>query len=354
MNILMCSPVSVTFGNKSGIHIRIEEIAKYFKKNGHSIKLVDTINPNIIKNYKYIYCLISTKSDSISSKVVNLHAPNALLITDLYTPILLEKDLTYFSHNPLDYITRKKQVYAIKKILIATTYFIVANKRQKAYWLKTSKNLSLPIIPKNISVIPTGYPETIVKSKPQNTVLWFGGVYPWLNPAPLAEAFSQIAHNFPNWKLKIIGAYYPGTGYKSLYEEFKRKLQNIPKNQIEIIPWQKPQSLKMSLHDVSFSVHLPQRTKEDYYAHRVRLLTLTNFGIPIATSGQDIISKIIVNSKAGWNISNNTLSLKKQLAVLMKDKSKVLKASNNTQHVQERLIKQQLSDKIFSENIYSL
>lgn len=351
MKIVVCSPVPFGPGNESGIHIRLKGIVKYLRDNGHTVRIIDQYRQNAIMRFEFVYCLVSTKKDSITYEVIqNLNRKNIKIITDLYTPILLEKDTTYSSSNLLEYLTRRKQISIIQKILSASTYFVVANSRQKDYWLTTSKKLHQPIKSQFISTIPTGYPSTIdFTRKPENVIAWFGGIYPWLDPAPLINSFASLAPSFPSWRLRIIGGYYPSTGYQKIFKIFSNELKNISSNQIENIPWQKPFKLLRYLKDISFAVHLPKITMEDYYAHRIRLLTLMNYNIPVATSGRDLISKLIIDIHAGWKISNNGIKLQNQLSDLMKNSNSISKMSANTSKVQLKFLNNELSDKIFNK-----
>lgn len=349
MKIVLCSPVPIKTSNQSGIQIRIQGLAEYLKKNGHTVKIIDRYNESIIKQHEYVYSLISTKQDSFTYKVIEDITQNGLkLITDLYTPILLEKDLSYSPLNPLSYLNRRSQIGVIRKTLAAATFFIVANRRQKKYWLKTSKSLHQPIKPASISTIPTGYPpRTNLVRQPESVIAWFGGIYPWLDPTPLAKAFANLAPNFPTWRLRIIGGYHPSTGYQAIFNKFTEILKNIPKDQVEIIPWQKPNALATYLKDVSFAVHLPKKTQEDVYSHRIRLLTLTESQIPVLTSGRDLISNIIISSRSGMKISTNSDILAQQLTNVIKNPKLISQMMKNAKNVENIYLEKELKDSIF-------
>ncbi|MDO8464215.1 MAG: glycosyltransferase, partial [Gallionella sp.] len=212
----------------------------------------------------------------------------------------------------------------VRKFLCRGNHFLVANRRQREYWVKTSKQLGVSVDSQRISVLPTGSGQIqnsefrIQNSARRNIVLWFGGIYPWMDPLPLVEAFGNIAKKFPNWKLRFLGGFHPDTGYKNLYQNVVSLARSkIYPKQLEFIPWQTESNLIRYLSDVAFSVHLSKQTPEDYYAHRVRLLTLLSAGIPVLTAGQDTISDLAVRLGAASKTKLDIWSIEKCLNYLI-------------------------------------
>ncbi len=347
--IALFSPVPINSKLQTGISIRINELCKWFKSNSLNTFVRDKTDSNIISEVDAVYVMVSTKPSSISSQIAKSIPSAKLLIVDLYTPIFLEKELYYSKFNPKNFLDRKKAKSSVKKILVRGNLFLVANKKQREYWLKTSKSLGVIIEPSDISAIPTGAPApTFLKRAPNKIILWFGGIYPWLDPAPLAEAFLQIAKKYPDWKLRILGGYYQGTGYLKIYNNFLKILSLVPPDQVELIPWQKPQDLPKYLNDAAFAVHLPKSTKEDIYAHRVRLLSLTNSHIPVLTSGNDAISQAIIKENAGVRVSTNPRILASQLAVNMTNQKRISQMSKNAALIERSFLKNQSKDNILT------
>lgn len=346
MRITIVSPIKLIATQQSGISIRIQGIFNYLKARGHHVYLTDKYSNSIFKS-ELIYCLVSTKRDSITTRLIKELKPSNDLILDLYTPILLEKNLSYVHYLPKHWINRKNQVGIIKHAIEKSRYFIVANKRQKDYWFSQIKRWNIKIKKKDISVIPTGHNFHLKKNKKGKVILWFGGIYPWLDPTPLAFAFLKIAHKIPDWRLRILGGYYEGTGYNKIYQNFTEALAEISEKQKELIVWQTLDKLPKYLEDVSIAVHLPKNTKEDYYAHRVRLLTLTNSQIPVLTSGKDIISKIILYNNAGMNVSSRPDKLAKQLIRIVKNPKLASEMTKNTLKVEREFLKEQFEAPIF-------
>ena len=88
----------------------------------------------------------------------------------------------------------------------------------------------------------------------------------------------------------------------------------------------------------SIFIQLPN-TMEDFFAHRVRLLTLLNSGIPIITSGMDLISDTLDQEKAGMKIKDRDLAASLDLAT--KNPQLLKTWSTNAVKIQKVFIKNQ-------------
>lgn len=279
-------------GISSGISIRESQVKEWLRR----------------KKYKGEYLLVSTKPESEWSERLRILPQRAFLMVDLYTPVLLEKAIMFRPWHPLDWIIRQKQRNMVVRFLERGNHFLVANRRQREYWIEESQLLGVPLRKTDISVFPTGSGLNAVTryqapGTRHHVVLWFGGIYPWMDPEPLIVGFLRWKTEHPDWKLRILGGFHPDTGYEHRYRrlmEHARRL--IGEKQLEIVEWQSQRDLKRFLKDVACAVHLTKATREDYYAHRVRLLTLLDFGVGVLTSGHDVISNLLVKMNAGTRI----------------------------------------------------
>lgn len=300
------------------------------------------------------YLLVSTKPDSLWSQRLKQVDKRHPIVIDLYTPLLLEKALTFRPWNPRDWIVRREQRATVRKFLARGNHFLVANRRQREYWVEESQRLGAPITHRDISVLPTGGGEIhnsefiIHNSARRNVVLWFGGIYPWIDPVPLVRAFGREASWYPHWKLRILGGFFPESGYERRYRYLiKLATRLIGENQLDIIDWQSAATLSKFFKDAALVVHLARQTDEDYYAHRVRLLTVLNAGIGVLTSGRDVISDLLVKLKAGMKITQSQ-DTERMLVRVMNEPALRQQWSNNALRVETRYMKQESDIKSFS------
>lgn len=316
----------------SGISIRENQVKRLLTEHG----------------FKGKYLLVSTKSDSAYARKLAVLKTNQELIVDLYTPIFLEKELTLSKWKPQDWLTRFRNKETVKKFLRRGDHFLVANRRQKDYWIDISKNLCIPLKTNNISVFPTGsgsHPSSFAlrPSTQHFVVLWFGGIYPWMSPEPLLEAFSLVAQKYPKWKLRFLGGFHPDTGYRNLYQKIELAAKSkISNNQLEFVSWQSEKNLSKYFRDVSFAVHLARPTPEDYYAHRVRLLTLFSAGIPVLTAGMDVVSDLAVRLGSASRTKLDKKSIERGLTCLMNSPEELNRMKKLCSRIEQTFVKQEM------------
>ena len=360
-SITILSPQPLASKTLTGLEIRIKEIKKWFLRRGLKVYLLDSFDEKVIRHSNVVYTPISTNSLSVGHQCISENRYNKPLVIDLYTPILLEKEASFSYFNPLHQYIRFKKQSMVKKMVKYGAHFLLANHRQQNYWLNFIKNCGIDAKTNDFSVIPTGAPRIKVDFLPflqRKTILWFGGIYPWMNPWPLVDAFSRLAPDYPDWKLRILGGFQLKTGYKVIYRNIIEKAKLlIPGRQLEVIPWQKHKELPNYLKDVAFAVHLPHNSQEDYYAHRVRLLTLLNAGIPIMTSGDDVISDLLIGNKAGIRMSSDFKNIITVLDKTLSNTNRINKLAESTRKVEGYFIKTQTKQDTllqFMNKLYSI
>lgn len=284
----------------TGTTVRIKGIIEALQNIGLRVSPIN--NYRDAENIDFVYLMLTTKTTSSTYKFIKNFNKREGIIIDLYNPVLLEKQASMSRYNPLDFYKNYKNTNVIKWVIGKGNNFIVANHRQLIYWRNFAKSINISIPQNKFLVIPTGVKKNSSHkfSKNPKVIVMFGGFYPWMNPLPFIDSFSKIAERHKDWKLRFLGAFQPGSGFKKNYDllvnEAKKK---IPRGQLEFIPWQPQEKLGKYFSDVAFAVHIPKDTKEDYYSHRARLLTVLSYGVPVLTSGKDAISSLLIKEKAG-------------------------------------------------------
>lgn len=351
-SLIFLSPRAGGGSIQTGLEIRIDQLMSWFKMIGFKTKLTNVINKKNIEKTNLIYLPISTNSESAGYQLIENNPGNPILI-DLYTPVLLEKEASYSFFNPFHQIVRRKKLNVVTKMLKSGSHFIVANRRQRNYWLKAANDLGVKIIKDDISVIPTSVPKItcIRESLPnQKTIVWFGGIYPWMNPFPLIDAFSKIASRYPDWKLRFLGGFQPKSSYDTIFNDVVRlSKQSIPGTQVEFIPWQKSANIGNYLSDVAFSVYLAKPVKNDYYAHGSRFLSLLKIGIPYLLNSNDLISDLMIRYKAAEKISDHSKDISKPLIKLMSNSRKLKMMSVNAPIIENIYRRDELETKNLDE-----
>lgn len=328
-----------------GTYLRIEGVLQWFRKNGIKLELMQNFNKKILHKFTYIYLMLSTKDDSLSTKVMENTKDHQVFIVDLYNPIFLEKSL---SRSKLEnFFYKKKEEKEVKKQLERGNHFIVANKIQIKYWKGIMKKFNVKKNKRQFSSIPTGVPKNINKNiiKNRDTIIWFGGIYPWMNPLPLIKAFAKLIKKYPYTKLRIVGGYNPKTKYLKSYENMVNLAKSeIPSKNFETLEWKNTRNLTKVFEDAIVAVNIPVTSEEDYYSHRIRLLTVLSYGIPIVTSGKDTISDIVIKNKAGLLSKPRVNDLYEAIDKILQGKY-FKKMSAKALKVQAVYIKENLVDK---------
>lgn len=342
MKLTIYSPFDKNYQLEQGSFIRAKMIERWFVKKGVSVSWRKHWHKSKEQKGNFHYVTISSKSNSISAQVAANILERSRLLVDIYVPVLLEKETVLSGWNPINYWQKIKGRQVVKNILQRGGHFLVANQRQKRYWLSVANELGVQLVSDDISVLPTGVDSIKGKKLPIancKVILWFGGIYPWMNPKLLVDAFANVVQRHKSWKLRILGGYQPGTGYSKLYKEMVAYTTNMTqKSQVEFIPWQRYPQLGHYLKDVAFAVYIPRISRNEFFAHGSRFLTLLNFGIPIVTAANDVISDLLIRVKAGECVISNSNYIAQRIEQLTNSPNTLIKWSANAKKVQNRYI----------------
>jgi glycosyltransferase involved in cell wall biosynthesis len=170
-------------------------------------------------------------SGYVLQKFPALNKIRACRIVDLYDPMPLE-NLFYRADDPMKVrlSAHESDVEVFNRLVRAGDFFVCGSERQRDFWLGVLM-ANLRLNPMNfrgdedfrglIDVVSTGLPS---HEKPQTSfligedpavplgsklILWGGGIWNWLDPLILLEAFLNIHQAHPEARLVFLGARHP-------------------------------------------------------------------------------------------------------------------------------------------------
>jgi len=226
------------------------------------------------------------------------------LIFDLSDPVIFE-NLYLFPGDALRF-TAYFSLYQLA--LWSGDHFLVANVRQRDFYMplflssrraNTQLLSSQPDIQQRLfTLLAGGTPDVPfpISNEKKEYILWFGGIWEWMDPLTPLRAFLSIQEKIP-YSLVLVGSQHP-SGYlppsrilKTLWRE--ARASPLWDRRIRVVDWvpyeQRVEFLKKAF--VGVSCH-PDGL-EAYYAHRARLFEYLWAGIPvIATSGETLGEEI--------------------------------------------------------------
>lgn len=170
-------------------------------------------------------------SSFILEKFPFLNRSTAPLVVDLYDPFILE-NLHYYSDEPAaeQRSLNDQAVGILNRLIQAGDFFICASERQRDFWLGVlAANGRVnpdafeddPSLRKLIDVVGIGFPDREPQSKPMlrgrhpaisqdaRIVLWGGGIWDWLDPITLIEAWPAVLSEIPDARLVFLGTKHP-------------------------------------------------------------------------------------------------------------------------------------------------
>lgn len=115
-------------------------------------------------------------------------------------------------------------------------------------------------------------------------LLWYGALYPWYD----FESIFKIAQNNQNVELDFVGVRHPR--YTRLYDQFyKDYFKDIDKYpNIRILPdYVENKAELFSQYDAAIA--LSQNWLEETYAHRVRVLEMVSYGLPVLVNAENVL-----------------------------------------------------------------
>ena len=282
-------------------------VAQYDEARAGSLKvLVDNADVAVISGW-------------MVQKFPFLDLTSTRLVVDLYDPFVLE-NLHYYLHEPLkNQQAMNEQAVAITNHLAKLgDFFICGNERQRDYWLgvltangrtNPPNFIQDPTMTSLIDIVSIGFPDRPPRSgkglcgvhpaipEGSRIVLWGGGVWNWLDPLTLIQAWPKVASKHPEARLVFLGTRHPNPTVPQ-HEMAQKAIQLAEETgekdkTIIFIEWVSYEEREALLCEAAIGVTLHPIHVETRFSLRTRVLDCFWADLPVLITDGDITSEWI-------------------------------------------------------------
>lgn len=251
------------------------------------------------------------------------------VIYDLYDPFLIE-NLALFakqesSQRYKDAILRANTL--AQEIALATgDAFLCASERQRDLWLGMlgalgrldhSEYARDPSLRRLIDVVPFGLPaDPPIKTRRvlkgvvpgigerDRVLLWGGGIWNWFDPLTVIQAVAELGRRRDDVKLYFLGVQHPNPeteemGMDAEAVSLAKKLDVLDRSVFFNFGWVPYEDRVNFLLEADLGICAHFENIETRFAFRTRLLDYLWVGLPIVTTGGDVLSELVDDRKLG-------------------------------------------------------
>ena len=256
-------------------------------------------------------------SSFILDKFPFLQKAQARRVVDLYDPLVLE-NLHYYQDQPLDVqeALNQQAVASMNRLLQAGDFFICGNQRQRDLWIGAlaangrinphsfAQDTSLRSL---IDVVGVGFPSRAPQGRPflkgqhpafpaeTRIVLWGGGIWDWLDPLSLIQAWPAVVKTHPEARLVLLGTRHPNPlvpPHKMAERAIALAAELGEKDRtIFFYEWLSYEDREALLCEADIGVTLHPLHVETRYSIRTRILDYFWTGLPVLVSDGDVTSE---------------------------------------------------------------
>jgi GT2 family glycosyltransferase len=247
-----------------------------------------------------------------------LRTTSTRLIVDVYTPMVLE-NFHYYLDEPLDVqlAANRHGVEVMNRLMEVGDFFICGNERQRDFWLGvlTANGRVNPLtysldskLNKLIDIVGVGFPSqpprhtnTILRGVYPNIpedakiVLWGGGLWNWLDPLTLVEAWPRVLLEQPQARLVFLGTRHPNPSVPAHEMTAKtiEKAEQIGEKDrtIFFIEWVSYKDRESLLLEADVGVTLHPIHAETRFSLRTRVLDYIWADLPVVITEGDVTSE---------------------------------------------------------------
>jgi GT2 family glycosyltransferase len=262
-------------------------------------------------------CDVVLISGYLVEKFPFLANTRARLVVDLYDPFVLE-NLHYYLNEPI------QAQESLNNTAIGITnhlgkigdFFICGNERQRDYWMgvltangRTNPRnfIKDPTLRNLIDIVGIGFPSREPRQRsflrgihPQvppesRIVLWGGGIWNWLDPITLVQAWPQVINQHPEARLVFLGTRHPNplVPRHEMAEKTEKIAAEIGEKDHSIIffEWLSYEDRESLLCEADIGVTLHPIHVETRFSLRTRVLDYLWARLPVLITEGDITSE---------------------------------------------------------------
>ncbi len=264
-------------------------------------------------------------SGYVLHKFPALNRIRACRIVDLYDPMPLE-NLFYRADDPTNVrlSAHESDVQVFNRLVRAGDFFVCGSERQRDFWLGVLM-ANLRLNPLNfggdgdfrglIDVVSTGLPSHerpqtpfLVGEDPavpagSKIILWGGGIWNWLDPLTLLEAFFDIHQDHPEARLVFLGARHPNPEVPA-HEMAARTLARAKESglvgeKILFFDWLSVPEREALLCESHVGVVAHPAHIETRFSLRTRVFDYFWARLPVLTTAGDVVSEWVSDYGVG-------------------------------------------------------
>lgn len=257
------------------------------------------------------------------------------LVVDLYSPLLFEGLQKHADRELYDqHLVFEGQRGIHTEQIRAADFVICASERQRDLWLGWLSALGRvnphtyrhdPTLARLIDIVPFGLAaqspvhdrqvlKGVYKSIGLNdkVILWGGGIWPWLDAPGLIKAVAMISDDHPEIKLFFLGVQSPNpftTGMASAGEAIKLSQElGLYDRQVFFNEWAPYEQRHNYLLEADLGASLHHDHIETRFSFRTRILDYIWAGLPVLSTGGDILSEEIARSGLGRVVNSGDVA----------------------------------------------
>ncbi len=268
---------------------------------------------------------ITLISGYLIKKFPFLEQSRSSLVVDLYDPIVLE-NLHYYLKEPLksQEVMNNQAVSVTNALARVGDFFICGNERQRDYWIGLL-TANRRVNPRNfaedsslrrlIDVVGVGLPDREPRHYPllrgrhpavppnARLVLWGGGIWNWLDPLTLVQAWPEVLKRHPEARLIFLGTRHPNpqVPLHEMAEKTERLAAEVGEKEKTILffEWLSYEDREALLCEADIGVTLHPVHLETRYSIRTRVLDYIWARLPILITEGDVTSEWVRQEDLG-------------------------------------------------------